>query len=572
MFTDYLRRHAPSLIPVNRQAGEFGTCWHEVFYSGLFFGHARPDDLLIECLRDRHANIDIYRTFMDFKGGRQSKPKAKAVTADFHRIRRYCNLMHSFLIGILEETKWDRYAAVGFSCLDTQVLTSLYLARLIKQRTPKPRMIFGGEAFQSYNVSQFVENFPEIDHIVVGQAEESLAHLLGRISRGEKAPHLSGVMPDHGTYRYMRSGSDRIDSFPTADFDEIRDRGVKKYSLTLSLGAGCTNSCCSFCPISSVGQHLRPPRAVLRDIRRLYAVHGKRDIDFVDWEINGDPHYLEELCDLLVKNRLKLNSWGELNARNTSPRLLRKMKRAGISYVQIGIESFSERMLKIIGKRATLVDNIKVLKWGIEAKMTSLLFNILCNHPLSHADDLTDNLRTLRLISHLLRPPVCLILNEVSLYRTSRMYRQIDKFELGQPRQFKFYRRLYPASHLRSEIPMFCMDYNAKPVANEWKKADKLLARLMRAPVALTARKLKNGATLVYDSRGRRKRRIRIESLEEEVLWACMDDTPTVTEIAAKLNKQESTVAAVVTRLIRCRLAVQSQGRILSLPIKAGRR
>jgi hypothetical protein len=499
LFTDHLRRTAPHLMSIDADIGELSTCWHEVFYSGMVFGHALPEDLLFESLMDQHANADIYRTYMDFAGGVRSEPKARAVTADFRRIKRYCALMHRFLCGLLKKTDWAAYDAVGFSCLDTQFLTSLYLAKQIRRRHgSRPRIVFGGELFQSYNTTQFLENFPEIDHIVVGQAEEALATLLTQIRNEETGARLSGTMPDRGAYRYKRNEPDRIDFFPTPDFSELRRRRVKKYSLTLNLGGGCSNSGCSFCPISSVGQHLRPPKMIVEDIRRLYAVHGRRELNFVDWEINGDPRHLEELCDLVIKKRLRLISWGEINARNTSPSLLAKMRRAGIRGVQVGIESFSKDTLRLIGKRATLVDNIKVLKWGIEAGLDVVLFNILCNHPLSSTQDPAENLRVLHLISHLLRPPVVPILNEVSLYRTSRLYRQAERFHLGKLTQFNYYRRLYPASRLKHEIPMFCLAYDALPVAPLWKKADTLLTRLKCAPVALTARRLKNGATLIH--------------------------------------------------------------------------
>jgi len=571
LFTDHLRRRAPRLMSIDADIGEFGTSWHEAFYSGMVFGHARPEDLLLQSLADQHANVDIYRTYLDFAGGVRCEPEASAVAADFRRTKRYCALMHSFLCRVLDKTDWSAYDAVGFSCLDTQFLTSLYLAREIRRRHgPRPRIVFGGELFQSYNTAQFLENFPEIDHILVGQAEEALAALLTQIGNGGASPRLSGTMPDRGAYRYKRNEPDRIDFFPTPDFSELRHRRVANYSLTLSLGGGCSNSGCAFCPISSVGQHLRPPKAIIEDIRRLYAAHGRREINFVDWEINGDPRHLEELCDLAIQERLTLMSWGEINSRNTSPSLLTKMRRAGIRRVQVGIESFSEDTLRLIGKRATLVDNIKVLKWGTEAKLDAVLFNVLCNHPLSSAQDPGENLRVMRLISHLLRRPVLPVLNEVSLYRTSRLYRQAERFRLGGMKQFDYHRRLYPPSLLRREIPMFSLAYDALPVAPLWEKVGTLLAKLKRAPVTLTARRLKNGATVIHDSRGRRRRRYRLNGPEGDVLWEAMEDTPQIAAIAAKLAKPQETVASAVGRLVRRGLVVQSRDRVLSLPLKAG--
>ncbi len=86
----------------------------------------------------------------------------------------------------------------------------------------------------------------------------------------------------------------------------------------------------------------------------------------------------------------------------------------------------------------------------------------------------------------------------------------------------------------------------------------------------LTARRLKNGATVIYDSRGHRRRRYRLNGLEGDVLWEAMEETPPIAAIAAKLTEPRERVASVVGRLVRRGLVVQSGDQVLSLPLKAG--
>jgi len=571
LFTNHLRRHAPHFLALDAEIAEFGTTWHELFYAGLLFGHATPDDLILQSVLDRRSNVDVYRTYLDYRGGRKRVPDLRAVADDARRIRRFCAMLHSYLGEILDHINWTAYDAIGFSCLDAQFLTSLYLAKEIRRRHGKnPLIVFGGEFFQSYNTAQILENFSEIDYIVVGQAEETLTDLLVHVTNEKEWPRLSGTMPDRGACRYHRKRADRIDEFPAPDYTELRRCRGTKYALSISLGAGCTNSGCSFCPICSTGHHLRPLTTVLEEVRQLRAVHGLCDIDFVDWEINGDPDYLAEFCSLAIKNRFQLASWGEVNARNTSPALLAGMRAAGIRRVQVGIESFSEETLRLIGKRASVVDNVKVLKWSIEAGLDHVLFNIMCNHPLASNEDPRENLRVMHLIEHLLRRPVCAVLNEVNLYRTSRMYCRAEHFRLGNVREFDFSWRLYPPHRLSREVPLFCVAYDAKPVAAAWRRVEALLRRLTLYPVTLTARKLRNGMTLIHDSRNSRKQQYQLGTLEGRVLWEAMDQTPSVQAIAASVGEPVDRVDATVDRLVRRKLVIRSKAQVLALPLRAG--
>jgi radical SAM superfamily enzyme YgiQ (UPF0313 family) len=71
---------------------------------------------------------------------------------------------------------------------------------------------------------------------------------------------------------------------------------------------------------------------------------------FCDDVINNSYEYLEGLCDLFIKNRLDISWVVFAKIGNLDKYILTKMKKAGCSCLFIGVESGSDRMLKIMNK------------------------------------------------------------------------------------------------------------------------------------------------------------------------------------------------------------------------------
>lgn len=570
-FTDYIIRHHPRLKKLDEEIGEFGYTWHEVYFSTVLFGHAKPEKLIMKSVADMHSNKDIFYTRLNCGKNGDCKPDISLLKADCRRIMRYCKLMHRFLLGKIQAVAWEKYDVVGFSVLEAQFLTSLFIARYIKEHYgKKPAIVFGGAFFQPYNIRPILNNFREIDHIVAGDAEKGLLDFLEKFRRKTKLPRTSADYASCGSSKKPAILSiDEMNKFPPPDYSEIKAKKASNYSLTTYMGAGCSHSSCSFCPIVTSGQNLRSPQRILKEIKFLLRRYGQRSLYFGDWEINGDLKTIEQLCDLLIKNRISIDSWAEMNARNTSPALMRKMKKVGMNSAQIGIESFSDRMLRIMGKRATVLDNVKVLKWGIEGGMDRMLFNIICNHPLCCAEDVEENLRIMRFIPHLLSFPVEVVLNEIELYRTSRLFQNTDKFRISGIRDFEYYRRLYPRKFIKNQIPMFNLAFRGLPLHPAWKRIENYLAKIKRRPVTLSARKVRNGL-LVYDSRNYCVKRYKLYGLEADVLLASMDAIRNTNELQQMLNVSSDRIIASVNRLTRKGLMLKNGSGILSLPLKAG--
>ena len=569
-FTDYISRRYPSFRKLDEEIGEFGHTWHELYFAANLFGHEKPERLIMQSLIDMNTNKDIYYTGLNFRKN-IPMPSRRILTASQKEIASFCILLHKFLIRKLTAVDWSLYDIVGFSTLESQFLTNLFIARYLKNHYGnKLTIVFGGAFFQPYNTDPILNNFNEIDHVVVGKAENGFIDFLNKFKRKTRLPRRVGTFTEADSIRSKSTAvlsAKKLNKFPPPDYEDIKASKIRNYSLCTYIGDGCSHSRCSFCPITTTGQNLRKPETIFKEIRFLIEKHGMRTIYFGDWEINGCLKTIDHLCDLLIRNHISIDSWAEINPRNVSPALLTKMKDAGIDNVQIGIESFSEKTLKAMAKRATIIDNIKVIKWGIEAGMYSLLFNIICNHPFEGEENAHDNYRILQLIPHLLKTPVNLRINEIELYRTSRLYREADKFGISGIRDFEYYRRLFPPHMLKVPIPMFNLAFCHIDINPFWRRIIDYIDKAKRKPVTLSVQKLKD-SLLISDSRTRQMKRYKLYGLDAAILSLSMDNIENIDNLQRALDVSREDIILSVNRLEKRRLIINENDRILSLPLK----
>jgi len=128
---------------------------------------------------------------------------------------------------------------------------------------------------------------------------------------------------------------------------------VRSPYATLFTSLGCPYAC-DYCSVHALsGQSsIRnwPLETVISWIDTLVEKHGVRNIRIEDELFIFSPSRVERFCELLIERGHDLNLWvyGRVDA--IAPALLRKMKRAGIAWVCLGIESASERVRRDVNK------------------------------------------------------------------------------------------------------------------------------------------------------------------------------------------------------------------------------
>jgi len=170
------------------------------------------------------------------------------------------------------------------------------------------------------------------------------------------------LLPDFGRYRAhnMHCFQDFADS-KKDDFSDVRSPYV---SMNTSLG--CPYAC-HYCCINSV---FGKPGIRYWSIDRVMTwfdfLHGKgvRNVRLDDELFILSPKRVEELCDRLIERKYGLNIWVYGRVDTINEPLLRKLKRAGINWICLGIESANALVRNSVNKviRKDIAKTVKAIR------------------------------------------------------------------------------------------------------------------------------------------------------------------------------------------------------------------
>ena len=199
-----------------------------------------------------------------------------------------------------------------------------------------------------------------IDYLIEGEAPIALKNLLdGLKSNGDDVSNVQGLWyRDNGTVKNNPKAplvKDLDTMLPIAAWDllpmekyrshfwhsfgDLKNRGpyVSIYS-----SLGCPYNC-SFCCINTLfgksGIRYRSPELFVDEIGLLTEKYGVKNIKFADeLFVLNDAHYMK-IVDMIIERGYDLNVWAWARVDSIKFENLEKMKKAGINWLVLGIES-----------------------------------------------------------------------------------------------------------------------------------------------------------------------------------------------------------------------------------------
>jgi len=299
-------------------------------------------------------------------------------------IDRFRSCIDGFIDSVLDTGS----PIIGFSIYAISQIFSDEVVKMIKKKDPKKIVIFGGaECFRSSQGIGMLERKPWLDAICFAEAEESLPNLLEIIEEKGKIEPCEGFAYRDRNGKVIDCGNppliDNFDSLPFADFSHFDLEKYTKKRLPIITSRGCISRC-SFC---NEGTHwrkyyCRSADAVFSEISyQLKKYPSISEFYFNDSLINGNMETLEEFCDLMIKNNLNVKWAGQAIIRKEMTReFLDKLKRAGCSILSYGLESGSDKVLKLMRKGYNLEIAERVIQDTYHAGI-DLTFNIIVGFP-----------------------------------------------------------------------------------------------------------------------------------------------------------------------------------------------
>lgn len=228
-----------------------------------------------------------------------------------------------------------------------------YLAK----KFPKSKHLIGGPICWSFQKAGKIQSLNEFDHIFIGDGEDAIQDFF----RGEKGKIIET------TKRFDLHKSKMMHR-------ELLEATMKNYYGTvIEVSRGCP-FLCEFCDIRVLPDnnrsHVKNPSTILEEID-FFATRGVNQIILACDNFIGNSLWAEELCDQIIewKNYTGLSpgfyTWLSIDIAK-HPRLLTKLKQAGIDMLFIGVESFHKNSLietsKIQNTKIDMVEEIRKIQ------------------------------------------------------------------------------------------------------------------------------------------------------------------------------------------------------------------
>jgi radical SAM superfamily enzyme YgiQ (UPF0313 family) len=256
-----------------------------------------------------------------------------------------------------KDLKWADYVFVSAMVVQRESVRAI----LKRCKTVGVKVVAGGPLFTMEH-----EQFPEVDHFVLNEAEETLAPFVRDLAEGR----ARGV-------------------YSSAEFPDIRRTPVplwglanlKQYdTIPIQFSRGCPFHC-DFCNVTTLLGHIprtKTPAQIIAELDSLYALGWRKSVFFVDDNFIGNKKQIKsEVLPALIewrkgKTGMSFNTEASINLAD-DPALLDLMVQAGFDTVFVGIETPNEDSLaecsKNQNKGRDLVESVhKLQRAGLQVQ------------------------------------------------------------------------------------------------------------------------------------------------------------------------------------------------------------
>ena len=312
---------------------------------------------------------------------RDNAPEYKVIIVDFniHTI--------SDLSAILKE---EQPVVVGISLrnldnvniYDTQNFINYYKSIITYIRKhSKAKIVIGGAGYSIFPEKLF--EYFQPDFGIMGEGEESLLKLLKSLESNNSFEKIEGLV-------YLSSEGikmNRRTTFAKHLHLEFEPQLLNYYwqhsgMLNIQTKRGCPYSC-SYCSYPVIeGKSVRNLNAemVVENFKKAKKNSGINYVFFTDSVFNISNSYNIELSEKIIDSGVEIKWGGYFTPFNLSKEHLKLFKASGLTHVEFGTDSLSDKMLENFNKRFTVKDVLETSNNCKQLEINFAHFLILCSN------------------------------------------------------------------------------------------------------------------------------------------------------------------------------------------------
>ncbi|MCP4111576.1 MAG: RiPP maturation radical SAM protein 1 [Desulfobacteraceae bacterium] len=501
-----------------------------------------------------------------------------------------------------ELVKYGKPTVVEFSCSFFQTISSIAFGRCLKQAFPDVKLVFGGPCFHGGMGEELIRKVPWIDAVSTGEADDVIIPLFRALSDGRSPSGLHGIL-----YREKNGdvisgkpakpvSKEILESLPDADYSDYfrtLDKvglsgapGLNKLSYLLFEGSrGCwwgQKKHCLFCGLNAEGMEHRAKTGerVFQTIANYVQKYPMRRFHATD--NNFSMKYFKTLFPKLKNSSFKdrLSLYFEVKV-NLTRNQVREMSRAGVLFVQPGIESLSTHILDLLLKGATSLLNIYFLKLCREYNIFTI-WNNLIRVPGEKIEDYKEMEALIPKIIHLSPPCSSEGTRFIECHRFSPYFSEKDRW-LTNLRPMPWYKALFPSDKIDLSRIAYYFEADWKDTLDEGaynavtamcRKWNRIWSESKILP-GLYIHENEDKTLFIEDSRTEKAKTHRLDHVSSFV-YRAISDPGNLRKVGGRVKKMskkslsDERISLILRKFVTDSLAIEEKGKYCGLAIPEG--
>lgn len=330
----------------------------------------------------------------------ESKPSAVVASSDYRVLVAAMEgtLLERFLQDYIGFTlRLEEYDVIAFSATNAfQLASSLFISRALKRARVRAHIILGGHSVTLAGANLVVDEELSgcIDSIVLQGGADVFSEVCGDLAMGRARRVYSTADAKPGFDEKGFPTNKPYELVLQRDIDDLYLSPSHVFSIYSALG--CSYGACTFCGSNRDNADYVPRQiAVMLDemqsLKHRYGI-----VRFNICDNNFDPVRAKYFCDELEYRGESVYWQCTSRVYNTlDPPLLRRMRKNGCVLINVGVESASDRILRMMRKGYT-VSHTEQMMLNMEESRMPVHTYIICGFPTETEEESENTLAFLK--------------------------------------------------------------------------------------------------------------------------------------------------------------------------------
>ncbi len=271
---------------------------------------------------------------------------------------------------------------VGITSMTPTIHDDLDIAKIAKNIGAK--VVIGGPQVNAMPMETIqLEN---IDYGIRGEGEYPMLKLVEALENNTAISEIPGIVYKNDSNKVVMKSPyiyDNLDElpFPAIDllpYEKYFSLITKGRLATICPGRGCPFKC-GFCFKQPTDMKIRyrSAKSVVDEIEEVIEKYDIKEINFVSDTFTIKKDFIEDFCHEIINRNIKIHWNAPTRVDCVNLEMLKLMKKAGCRGLRFGIESGSEKILRLMQKSTNKKKMLQAFKWAKKAKIETFAYMIM---------------------------------------------------------------------------------------------------------------------------------------------------------------------------------------------------